>query len=103
MGDHDGAKAQLEEALAGRRETLGDANPDTLASMNDLGALLLRAFGDPAGATLLFREALAGLRDLDGPAAHTKTLDSARNLRNALLELGDDAGAAALASEYPGI
>ena len=102
MGDHDGAKAQLEEALAGRRETLGDANPDTLASMNDLGALL-RDMGDLAGATPLFREALAGLRDLDGPAAHAKTLDSARNLRNALLELGDDAGAAALASEYPGI
>ena len=38
------AKPLFEEALAARRETLGDRHPDTLISINNLG-LLLKAQG----------------------------------------------------------
>ena len=34
------AKPLLEEALAARRETLGDRHPDTLSSISNLGSLL---------------------------------------------------------------
>ena len=45
MGDLKAAKALFEEALAGRRATLGDRHPDTLTSINNMGSLL-KAMGD---------------------------------------------------------
>ena len=45
MGD-DRAKAQFEEALAGRRETLGELHPDTLDSARDLHNALLELGGE---------------------------------------------------------
>ena len=39
-GDLAAAEPLYREALEGRRETLGNRHPDTLASRNSLGALL---------------------------------------------------------------
>ena len=40
MGDLEGAKSLLVEALQGSRETLGDRHPRTLISVNNLCGLL---------------------------------------------------------------
>jgi hypothetical protein len=39
LGDLDGARMLLEQALAGRRRVLGDDHPATLTSMNNLAAV----------------------------------------------------------------
>ena len=82
-----------EEALAARREVLGDNDPKTLVSMLNLG-VLLEEMGDLAGAAELLREEVTGMRAVFGPT-DKQTLNGARFLRHVLKKLGDDEGAAA--------
>ena len=55
--------------------------------------------GKASEAVPLFREELKDMRERHG-AEHEETIGSARNLRNVLLELGDQNGAAALDAEF---
>ena len=73
-GDLDGAEGLLREALAARRETLGDRHPDTLTSINNLGSLL-HAKGDLDDAEGLYREALAAFRETLGDCHPKAFLD----------------------------
>ena len=57
-GKLDEAEPLLREALAARREALGDTHPSTLVSINNLGDLL-QARGALDEAEPLMREALA--------------------------------------------
>ena len=70
------------EALAARRETLGDRHPDTLASINNLAGLLMEQ-GRLDEAEPLYLEALAGMRETLGNR-HPDTLRSINNLANLL-------------------
>ena len=45
MGEREAARRLYEEALAGKRATLGDRHPNTLSSINNL-ALLLKEMGE---------------------------------------------------------
>jgi hypothetical protein len=72
-----------------RRETLGNRHPDTLASINNLGTLLM-AKGDLAAAEPLCREAMKGMRETLGDR-HPTTLTCIRNL-GALLKAKVDLG-----------
>lgn len=74
------------EALAIRREHLGDAHPDTLDSLNRMGRQLV-AEGDHEQALAHYREALAGLEVLHGPA-HPATLTALSNAGIALEAMG---------------
>ena len=74
-----------------RRATLGNRHPNTLGSINNLGALL-HAKGDLAAAERLCREALEGQRKTLGNR-HPATLNSICNL-GALLQAKGDLGAA---------
>ena len=47
MGDFPAARPYYEQALAIRREVLGEHHPDTATSLNNLGSLL-QAMGDLA-------------------------------------------------------
>ncbi len=58
QGRLDGAQPLLEEALAGYRAALGEAHPDTLRAINNLG-LLLQAQGRLDEAQPLLEDALA--------------------------------------------
>ena len=59
MGELDAARPLYEEALAGRRATLGDTHPDTLTSINHMNSLL-KAMGELDAARPLYEQALAG-------------------------------------------
>ncbi len=60
-GDLPAARPYLEQALAIRRQALGETHPDTATSLNNLGALL-KAMGDLPAARLYYEQALALLR-----------------------------------------
>ena len=62
------------EALRGRRETLGETHPSTLASLNNL-AIVLKTQGKLSEAEPLYREALRGRRETLGET-HPDTLGS---------------------------
>jgi hypothetical protein len=68
----------MEEVLAGRRRTLGDDRPQTLGSINNLGALR-KAKGDYAGAEPLYEEALTAMRRTLGDE-HPSTRTCINNL-----------------------
>ena len=72
------AELLLSEALEGQRDTLGSRHPDTLNSINNLGALL-QDKGDLVVAEPLYREALEGKRETLGDR-HPSTLLSISNL-----------------------
>ena len=92
------AKLQLyREALEGSRETLGATHPNTLASMNNLGALL-EDRGNLDEAEPLYRDALEGKRETLG-ATHPSTLASINNLGALLKAKGDLDGAEPLLRE----
>ena len=67
---------------AARRETLGDRHPDTLLSINNLGALLLTQ-GKYDESEPLLREALQARRETLGDR-HPNTLSSIGNLADLL-------------------
>ena len=90
-GDLDGAENLLREDLAACRRTLGDAHLCTLTSMNNLGSLL-QARGDLDSAEKLYREALAAARRSVG--TEYQALESARDLADVLVSLGDTASVA---------
>ncbi|MGH8933630.1 MAG: FxSxx-COOH system tetratricopeptide repeat protein [Egibacteraceae bacterium] len=96
-GDLAGARALQEQALAVRREVLGDRHPDTLRSINNLAATLYEQ-GDLAGARTLQEQALAVCREVLGDR-HPHTLTSINNLANTLRAQGDLAGARTLHEE----
>lgn len=78
LGLLDAAVAPQEQALAIRRELLGDDHVDTLDSISEMG-LLLRAQGKDAEAEPYYHEALAGRRRVLGDE-DPETLRSLNNL-----------------------
>jgi non-specific serine/threonine protein kinase/serine/threonine-protein kinase len=78
IGRYDDAYPLQESALATRRRTLGEEHPDTLASINSMGALL-QLQGRPAEAELCHREALEKHRRTLGEE-HPDTLTSISNM-----------------------
>ena len=87
---HDRLREWLADAsrdlLAKRRVTLGNAHPDTLASMNNL-AILLKAQGKLSKAEPLYRDALRCRRETLGDT-HPDTLTSMNNLASLLSDQG---------------
>ena len=86
LGELDDAIVQLEDALAIRRQELGDEAPETLAAMCDLGrALSYSADFERAGS--LYREALAVYRKRpDGDVA--SVCEAMNGLANSLADRG---------------
>ncbi|WP_147307587.1 serine/threonine-protein kinase [Wenzhouxiangella sediminis] len=80
------AGAPQREALAVRREMLGDQHPDTLESVNRMGQQLM-AEGSHDEALAQYRKALAGLEALHGPK-HPETLTALSNAGIALEAMG---------------
>jgi tetratricopeptide (TPR) repeat protein len=91
------AEPLLREQVEVRRRVVGDAHPNTLASISNLGQLL-QARGDLDGAEPLLREALAVSRRTLGDA-HPSTLVSINYLGLLLQGRGDLAGAEQLLRE----
>jgi tetratricopeptide (TPR) repeat protein len=85
MGDLPAAKPYCEQALAIRRQTLGEAHPDTAASLNNLGSLLYD-MGDLLAALPYYEQAVAILERSLGPN-HPNTQTVRRNLEILLDEL----------------
>ena len=90
LGDVDGATAAHREALAIRRELLGDSHPHVAQSLSHLG-WALQARGRYAEAEPLYREALAIRRTHLGDD-HASVGNSLLLLGEARLLQGDDAG-----------
>ena len=84
LGLHDRARPLMEEALALRRELLGDEHAAVLGSLDDL-AILSAERGDYARAEALFRQSLVLRQQIHAPP-HT-ALSS--NLNNLALSLHD--------------
>ncbi len=86
MGKFNEAEPYQREALEGRRRVLGDDHPDTLGSINNMGALLLAA-GKSAEAEPYYRAAMEGHRRILGDD-HPSTLTSISNLGFLLKSMG---------------
>lgn len=78
IGRYDPAMPLQEAALSTRRAELGDDHPDTLASIDDMGNLLMQ-MGEFDDAYAHCREALAGRRRVLGDE-HPSTLESLNNI-----------------------
>jgi serine/threonine protein kinase/tetratricopeptide (TPR) repeat protein len=78
LGKYDTALPLQEDALETRRKILGEEDPDTLLSVNDMGNLL-EMKGDYAGAEPLYREAMEKRARVRG-AEHPETIVSMMNL-----------------------
>ncbi len=91
LGFYPEALPQMELALDSRRRLLGADDPETLASVGNLGRLL-RRMGRPEEAETYYREALEGRRRVLGDD-HPDTLASINNMGAALQAVGDMAGA----------
>jgi serine/threonine-protein kinase len=96
LGLYDKAEPLLRDALAIRRQALGE-HPDVAKSLNSLANVLYKK-GDYAGAEALDRETLAMRRKLLG-TEHPDVAKSLNNLATELYEKGDYAGAGALYRE----
>ncbi|MFC1766021.1 tetratricopeptide repeat protein [Planctomycetota bacterium] len=78
MGDHEAAEQHLQRSLQIRRTQLGEDNPSTLATINDLG--LLRCYqGRYHDSELLLVKAFEGRRRILGDE-HPDTVESLANL-----------------------
>jgi serine/threonine protein kinase/Tfp pilus assembly protein PilF len=97
LGRDDLGLPHAERALALRRQILGEDDPDTLGSINDVGALLL-AMGKIRDAEPLYRQALSGFRRVLGDM-HPDTLSTMCNLGHLLHEKGEFAEAEPLLRE----
>ena len=86
QGKLDEAEPLYSEALAAKREVLGERHPDTLAGMNKL-ASLLRSQGKLDEAEPLYREALAAMMEVLGER-HPDTLEGMHNLAILLEDQG---------------
>ncbi|MFL6197012.1 MAG: tetratricopeptide repeat protein [Thermoanaerobaculia bacterium] len=91
------ARAALESALAMRRKTLGDADPDVAISHSELGRVL-SDLGLLDEAETHYRAALAIRRKVLGPADH-ETATSLSDLGLLLKKKGDQSGAETLLRE----
>jgi tetratricopeptide (TPR) repeat protein/tRNA A-37 threonylcarbamoyl transferase component Bud32 len=97
-GDHDRARATLEEALTARRQALGDDHADVATSLHNLADAASRR-RDVATAIRLRREALAIRRKALAPS-DPLTLRTLYLLAKALQESGDTAAARPLYDEW---
>ncbi len=95
--DWDAARATLEEALAMRRQVLGQGHPEVAVTESELGRVLFDQ-GRLGEAEAHFRSALAIRRKALGPADH-ETATSMSDLGLLLRDKGDRAGAEALLGE----
>ncbi len=86
-GDLPAAKPYLEQALVLTRQALGEAHPDTVASLNNLG-MLLKDMGDLPAAKSYLEQALAIRRQALGET-HPDTATSLNNLGLLLQAMGD--------------
>jgi tetratricopeptide (TPR) repeat protein len=86
LGDIQGARPIIEDALTRRRRTLGDDDADTLQSANDLAAILAW-LGVQQESLRVIEDTLARRRRVLGDD-HPDTLQSASNLAVALRRLG---------------
>lgn len=91
MGEFKPARPYLEQALALRREILGENHAQTAESYNNLGSLL-RALGDYEKAQAALEQALDIRKNLLGEG-HPDTATSLNNLGYLLQVQGDDAAA----------
>ncbi|MBT2676015.1 tetratricopeptide repeat protein [Streptomyces sp. ISL-14] len=87
LGDLQGARSIIEDALVRRRRTLGDDDPDTLQSANDF-AVILSLLGEYREARRIAEDTLARRRRVLGDE-HPETLRSAGNLAVAFARLGE--------------
>jgi len=85
-GKYAEAQAVTERQLAILRRVLGDAHPDTLVSINNMG-VLLESQGKLGEAEPYYREALEGRRRVLG-GAHPDTLTSINNMGGLLRSQG---------------
>jgi hypothetical protein len=90
LGDLDGTRQLLKQALAGYRRVLGEDHPYTLTAMNNL-ATTRRDLGDLDGARQLHEQVLAGRRRVLGED-HPDTLNSMSNLAAVKRELEQRSG-----------
>ncbi len=97
MAELDTARAVLEQALAMRREILGEEHPDVAVSHSELGRILFDQ-GRLDEAEAHYRAALAIRRKVLGPADH-ETATSMSDLGLLLRQKGDRAGAETLFRE----
>ena len=67
QGDYAAARPLYEQALAIRKEVLGERHPDYATSLNNL-AVLLQSQGDYAAARPLYEQALAIRKEVLGDA-----------------------------------
>jgi len=95
--DLDAARATLEEALAMRRQVLGEDHPDVAVTHSELGRVLFDQ-GHLDEAEARYRSALAIRRKALGPADH-ETATSMSDLGLLLRRKGDRAGAETLLRE----
>jgi len=86
LGFYDDAMPLQTEALASRRNELGNGNKDTMDSIHSMGVLLYLR-GNLEGAEPLYREALGGRRNALGPS-HPDTLTSMNDLGVLLMAKG---------------
>lgn len=98
VGDTAGARALYEEALAARRARLGPRHEDTLASANNLSAVLMKTgdAADLAEAEALVREVVEGYSALHGRGG-VETLGILHNLALVMTRKGKRAGPQAIA------
>ena len=88
MGDYFAAHPYYEQALALRRQVLGEKHPDTASSLNNLG-YLLQSMGDYPMALQYYEQALAINKEMLGEK-HPVTAISLNNLGALLNEMGDN-------------
>ncbi|MEM7352429.1 MAG: serine/threonine-protein kinase, partial [Acidobacteriota bacterium] len=88
LGLYEEASRHLEQALATRREVLGDDHLESAETLDNLAGLIFEARGDYALAANYFRQALALRRERLGPQ-HEEVAESLNNLAHALRAQGD--------------
>jgi serine/threonine protein kinase/Tfp pilus assembly protein PilF len=93
IGEYTAGRSMLERSMTLRREHLGNDHPDTLASINQFGLLLMES-GKPAEAEPLMREALEARRRLFGEDS-LETIQSSDSLASITWLKGDPKGAEA--------